>query len=144
MYALSTYKGHSYAPGFSLQHCSAMPQAMPRAISLSAPSMYQGNLQQIPYVLGMAECSIGTYYAIVQYHLVLLCTGTYYLVRRFTILRISSFRFGTSYVESWIAPIAIQLSTYEVPNQKRKPLGSSTVVQGSMYRYRAVQGGTVL
>ena len=35
--------------------------------------------------------------------LVLLCTGTYYLVQRFTILRISSFRFGTSYVESWTA-----------------------------------------
>ena len=53
------------------------------------------------YVFGMAECSIGTYSSIVQYHLVLLCTGTYYLVRRFTILAVSAFRFGTTYVESW-------------------------------------------
>ena len=98
-------------------HCNvAMPRAMPWAISPSAPSMYQGNLQQIPYVLGMAECSIGTYYAIVQYHLVLLCTCTYYLVRRFTILRISSFRFGTSYVESWTAISAVQLLHSAIPS----------------------------
>ena len=83
-------------------HCNiALLLAMPQAISPSAPSMYQGNFQQIPYVLGMAECSIGTYSSIVQYHLVLLCTSTYYLVQRFTILAVSAFRFGTTYVESW-------------------------------------------
>ena len=74
------------------------------------------------YVLGMAACIIGTYYAIVQYHLVLLYTGTYYLVRRFTILVVSSFRFGTSYVESWTVISAVQLSTYEVPNRKEEIL----------------------
>ena len=60
------------------------------------------------YVLGMAACNIGTYYAIVQYHLVLLCTSTYYLVQqRFTILAVLAFRFGTLYVESWTALIAV-------------------------------------
>ena len=68
----------------------------------------------------MAECSIGTYSSIVLYHLVLLCTGTYYLVRRFTILAVSAFRFGTMYVESWTAIITVQLSTYKVPNRKAK------------------------
>ena len=110
--------GRKLFPLLAIRCNIALLWAMPQAISPSAPSMYQGNLQQISYVLGMSECSIGTYYAIVQYHLVLLCTGTYYLVRRFTILAVSAFRFGTTYVESWTAISAVQLSTYKVPNQK--------------------------
>jgi hypothetical protein len=50
-------------------HCDV---AVTAAISPGLPSMYQGNLQQIPCILGMAECCIGSYHAIVQYRLVLL------------------------------------------------------------------------
>jgi hypothetical protein len=76
-YVLSTYQGHIYAPCYSLRHSSHCNFAVTAAISPCLPSTYQENLQQIPYVLGMAECCIGLYHAIVQYHLVLLCTSTY-------------------------------------------------------------------
>jgi hypothetical protein len=42
--------------------------------------------------------SIGAYYAIVPYHLVLLCSGTYLLVMRVTIQEKSTFQFGTRYI----------------------------------------------
>jgi hypothetical protein len=40
-----------------------------------------------------------SYHAIVSYHLVLLCCGTYYPVPLFTILTISTFQFGTQYIQ---------------------------------------------
>jgi hypothetical protein len=46
----------------------------------------------------MAQCCFGAYYAIVPYHLVLLCSGTYLLVMHVTIQEKSTFQFGTRYI----------------------------------------------
>jgi hypothetical protein len=64
----------------------------------------------------MAQCCIGAYYAIVPYHLVLLCSGTYLLVMHCTILAISTFLFGTQY--NWICTLncAVQIQMYWVSN----------------------------
>ncbi len=59
---------------------------------------------------------IGAYYAIVSYHLVLLCSCTYHLVMQLTILRISTFRFGTRYIQICIVISAVQIWMYLVPN----------------------------
>jgi hypothetical protein len=66
-YVRSTYPGHSYAPGYSLQRHSHCNVAVSAAISPCLPRMYQRNLQHIP-LYGRV---------LVQYRLVLLCTGTY-------------------------------------------------------------------
>jgi hypothetical protein len=93
----------------------AMPRAIHCDVAVLCPT-HQGNLQQIPYVLCMAECCTGTYSSIVQYHLVLLCSGTYYLVIRFTILANLTFRFGTWYLTSCTATSAVRYS-YLVPHK---------------------------
>ena len=88
-----------------------MPSAFPDSVMLkSCYSVYFG--VQILCLLGMADCCIGTPHAIVQYRLVLLCTGTYFLVMLFTILRISSFRFGTQYIQICTAISAVQIWMY--------------------------------
>ncbi len=51
----------------------------------------------------MAQCCIGAYYAIVPYHLVLLCSCTYILVMQIMILRISTLQFGSQYI--WICTV---------------------------------------
>jgi hypothetical protein len=75
----------------------AVPLAMPRANSqsnrLNLPlssqcilSAYQVHLQEILYIHGMTQYFMGTHYAMVQYHLVLLYHSTYHLVELVTVL----------------------------------------------------------
>ncbi len=91
---------------------------------------------------------IGSYYAIVSYHLVLLCSCTYPFVNRFTILRILTFWFGTRYIQICTEQIAVQIWMYREPKWIcRNPQDREQhykKVQGGMYRYRAEQDGMVL
>ncbi len=72
----------------------ATPQDIPVANSrgqtfpvfLVLPSTYQVHFQQILYILRIAQCCIGTNYAIVQYSLILTCQCTYHLVQQVMIL----------------------------------------------------------
>jgi hypothetical protein len=78
---------------------------------------------------------IGVYYAIVSYHLVLLCSGTYLLVMHLTILRILTFRFGTRYIRICTAISAVQIWMYSVPDRNVEIL---RIVRCITRRYREV------
>ena len=89
-----------------------------------------------------------SYHAIVLYRLVPLRLSTYYPVRLVTILRISTFQFGTQYLTSCTALVAVQLARYLFQNRKAefaRIVNSGTRwYKVGRYRYRAVEGGTVL
>ncbi len=76
---------------------------------------------QTLYIPGVAQCCIGANYAIVPYHRALYCsvvvhTSLYLLIMHLTILRISTFQFGTLYIQICTALIAVQIWIYQVPN----------------------------
>ncbi len=76
--------------------------------------------------------------------LVLVWSGTYLPVMRFTIQEKSTFRFGTGYILSCTALIAVQLRMYPVPNQNAI---FSWIVNSITGRYVPLQtrtSGTVL
>ncbi len=85
VYVLSTYSVQGYAWG------------IPRLWRQSNCDSVNFGVQAL-CILGVAHCWI-TPHAIVQYSLVLLCTGTYLLVMHVTIQRISTFQFGTWYIQ---------------------------------------------
>ncbi len=78
--------------------------------------------------------------------LVLLCTGTYLLVMQFMILRISSFLFGTQYIQICTGLITVQIWMYWdwVPNRNEEILRLWHALQGGMYQCRALAEQKVL
>jgi hypothetical protein len=60
--------------------------------------------------------------------LVLVCSGTYFLVMHVTILRISTFLFGTWYIWICTAQEAVQIQMYQVPNQNVEVLRIVTCI----------------
>ncbi len=60
--------------------------------------------------------------------LVLACSGTYLLVMHVTILRISTFLFGTWYIQICTAIRAVQIHMYQVPNRNVEVLRIVTCI----------------
>ncbi len=87
----------------------------------------------------LAQCCNGMYLSIVPYHLVLLCSITYLLVMHVTILRISTFWFGTWYIKICTAIRAVQIHMYLVPNQNVEILRIVTCITR---RYVLLQSST--
>jgi hypothetical protein len=116
--------GQSYSPGYAQGiYLSSLLPSMSQLLSQKSwetrlPSEYQVHLQQTLCILGIAQCCIGTYHAVVQYHLVLLYTCTYHLVQPVTIQETPSFQNGTQYVQ--ICTALITLCTWCVLVHTRK------------------------
>ena len=107
----STYQVHTHkimvrTSTYSEQLCSGLSRRQWRHSDLT--------VLQHKYILGAylvwhsaSLVRTTSYHAIVSYHLVLLCCGTYYPVPPVTILRISTFYFGTQYIQICTALIAV-------------------------------------
>ena len=109
-YVLSTYSVQDYAHG------------IPRL----------GDVEVLRLGLLWSTSSVHTWYGTLLHWyttcystvpLVLRCTGTYRLVMHVTILRISSFRFGTQYIQICTALIPVH-------QQQRKAIGYSSKTRG--------------
>jgi hypothetical protein len=82
------------------------------------------------------------YYAIVSYHLVLLCSGTYLLVMHLTILMISTFdlALGTSRSAQQLTLCRSGCTEYQI--EMSKSSGSLGALQGGTGRYVPLQSST--
>ncbi len=131
-YILSTYSVQDYALAIPRLQCSSEVAVLLLCLLWSTNTVHTwyGTVLQW-YVLQVRYC---------MKPLVLLCSCTYLLVMHVTILRISTFWFGTWYIQICTTSCTVQIWVYQVPNQNVESSGLWHALQGGMYSYRAVQG----
>jgi hypothetical protein len=106
---------------------------------------------QILCILGMAQCRIGAYYAIVPYHIVLLCSGIYLYIPSCNAPHDpSNFDISIWYSVQLDLHTELRCADPDVLSTKLKCRNHSDrevhykEVCTGIYSYRAVQGGMIM